>query len=40
MTIVFSNYSPKIHKLGIFVPKFKDFFLYQTTKLNKFEGKI
>ena len=26
MTIVFSNYSPKKSKLGIFVPKFKDFY--------------
>ena len=24
MTIVFSNYSPKIRKLGIFVPRFQD----------------
>ena len=26
MAILFSNYSPKIPKLGISVPKFKDFY--------------
>ena len=26
MTTVFSNYSPKIRKLGIFVPRFKDLY--------------
>ena len=38
MTIVFSNYSPKIHKLGIFVPKFKDFFLHQTLQIKQIRG--
>ena len=38
MTIAFSNYSPKIRKLSIFVPCFEDFILWHNLQLNKFKG--
>ena len=38
MTVVFSNYSPKIRKLIIFVPNLRIFILHQTLQLIKLEG--
>ena len=35
MAIVFSNYSPKIRKLGIFVFKFKDFYFEPNFAINQ-----
>ena len=37
MTIVFSNYSPKICKLGIFVSKFKDFYFAPNFAINQIQ---
>ena len=38
MAIVFSNYSPKIPKLGIFVPRFKDFYFAANFAIKQVRG--
>ena len=35
MTIIFSNFGPKMHKLGIFGPKFKDFYFAPNFAIRK-----
>ena len=39
MKIVFSNYSPKILKLAIFVPKFKDFHFAPNSTIKQIRGR-
>ena len=39
MTIVFSNYIPKICKLCIFVPKFKDFYFAPNCAFKQIRGR-
>ena len=39
MTTVFSNYSPKIHKLDIFVPRFKDFYFAPNFAIKEIPGR-
>ena len=39
MTIVFSHYSPKIRKLGIFVPKLKDFYFARNFAIKQIRGR-
>ena len=39
MTIVFSNYSSKIRKLGIFVPKLKDFYFAPSFAIKQIRGR-
>ena len=39
MTVVFSNYSPKILKLAIFVPKFKDFHFAPNFTIKQIRGR-
>ena len=34
MAILFSNYSPKIRKVGILIPKFKDFYFAPTFAID------
>ena len=36
MKTVFANYTPKIRKLGTFVPKFKDFYLAPNLAITQF----
>ena len=38
MTIVFSNYSPKIRKLGIFISKFKYFCFAPNFAIKQIQG--
>ena len=39
MAIVFSNYSPKIRKWGIFVPKFIDFNFATSFAIKQIRGR-
>ena len=39
MKTVFANYTPKIRKLGTFVPKFKDFYLAPKLAITLFCGR-
>ena len=39
MTIVFPHNSPKIRKLSIFVPNFKDFYFATNFTVNQIRGR-
>ena len=39
MAILFSNYSPKIRKVGILIPKFKDFYFAPTFAIKQTRGR-
>ena len=39
LTIIFSNSSPKIHKLGIFGPKFTDFYFARNLAIRQIWGR-